>query len=155
MDTLTVAERSRRMSLVRAKDTKPELVVRRLVHSLGYRYRLHISSLPGCPDLVFPSRRKVILVHGCFWHQHSCKLGDRMPKSRLKFWRPKLERNRLRDTETMRSLRHLGWRVLIVWECQIFGKPRARLVKRICAFLERDANKKAQRPAKRRRNKSN
>ena len=101
MDTLSKAQRSERMSRVRGKDTKPELLVRRLVHGMGYRYRLHRRDLPGTPDLVFPGRRKVIFVHGCFWHRHpdpACKLA-RLPKSRTDFWLPKLEGNRARDIE--------------------------------------------------------
>src|SRR5450755_2355664 len=106
MDTLTPSERSERMSRVRAKDTKPELVVRRLTHRLGFRYRLHVGTLPGKPDLVFPKRRLAIFVHGCFWHRHSAAcLLTRMPKSRLDFWIPKLEQNRKRDLLNQRKLR--------------------------------------------------
>ena len=110
-DTLTRAERSERMSRVKGRDTGPEWAVRRLVHGLGYRYRLHRKDLPGCPDLVFPSRRKVIFVHGCFWHRHpdpACKLA-RLPKSRLEFWVPKLERNRARDLHSQARLIDMGW----------------------------------------------
>lgn len=118
MDTVTRKERSRIMSLVRGKDTRPEMLVRRLVHSLGFRYRLHVRSLPGCPDMVFASPRAVIFVSGCFWHRHACKNGRRTPKSRLRFWRSKLEGNRERDRRNHRALRRAGWRVLVVWECQ-------------------------------------
>lgn len=118
MDTLSPAQRSDRMSRVRSKDTRPELLVRRLVHRMGYRYRLHVRRLPGSPDLVFPARHTVILVHGCFWHRHNCALGNRMPKSRVSFWRGKLEGNKQRDAAQRRALRRLGWRVLVVWECQ-------------------------------------
>jgi len=134
-DTLTQKERSARMSLVRGKDTRPELAVRTLVHGMGYRYRLHIASLPGKPDLVFAGRKKVIFVHGCFWHRHpsrSCKLA-RMPKSRPEFWVPKLEGNRLRDERNKRELKRQGWKVLSIWECQIADV--ASLSKRIRAFL--------------------
>ncbi len=118
-DTLTPRERSERMSRVRSTDTKPEMRVRRLVHGLGYRYRLHVRELPGTPDLVFPSRRAVIFVHGCFWHRHeNCALA-RLPKSRLDFWRKKLESNTTRDAAQQERLRELGWRVLVVWECQL------------------------------------
>ena len=121
VDTLTKAERSERMSRVRGKDTKPELIVRRLVHRMGYRYRLHRRELrPGTPDLVLQSRKKAIFVHGCFWHRHpdhACKLA-RLPKSRLDFWKPKLEGNRHRDRENQAKLRNMGWDVLVVWECQ-------------------------------------
>ncbi len=118
-DTLSPRERSERMSRVRSTDTKPEMRVRRLVHGLGYRYRLHVRELPGTPDLVFPSRRAVIFVHGCFWHRHeNCALA-RLPKSRLDFWRKKLESNTTRDAAQQERLRELGWRVLVVWECQL------------------------------------
>ena len=134
-DTLTPSERSERMSRVRGRDTKPEMVVRRLIHAMGYRYRLHSSRLPGHPDLVFGSRRRVIFVHGCFWHRHpdkSCKLA-RMPKSRLDFWRPKLQANARRDNSNIKKLAGLGWESLVVWECQI--KDTGKLSNRIRSFL--------------------
>ena len=121
MDTLTATERSERMSRIRSADTTPEMFVRRLVHRMGFRYRLHVSGLPGKPDLVFPGRGKIIFVHGCFWHRHSsasCKLA-RMPKSRLEFWKPKLETNRKRDLKSQRALQRDGWKVLVIWECAI------------------------------------
>lgn len=131
-DTLTQTQRSEQMARVRHKDTKPELAVRRLVHSLGYRFRLHRSDLPGKPDLVFPGRGKVIFVHGCFWHRHNGCPNTRLPKSRLDFWRPKLEANKLRDTKHKRKLTKLGWKYLVVWECEV-GKPQ--IVDRIVRFL--------------------
>lgn len=109
------------MSRVRGRDTKPEMVVRRLIHGFGYRYRLHGKNIPGRPDLVFASARKVIFVHGCFWHRHSdsaCKLA-RLPKSRLDFWLPKLNANAARDNENQRTLRAMGWTVLTIWECTL------------------------------------
>ncbi|MCP4115877.1 MAG: DNA mismatch endonuclease Vsr [Desulfobacteraceae bacterium] len=119
MDTLNKKERSNRMALVRDKDTKPEMIVRRLLHGLGYRYRLHVKDLPGKPDLVFKSRKKVIFVHGCFWHRHEgCKLA-RLPKSRLDFWRPKLEGNKNRDRRNQVDLQKMGWKYMVIWECQI------------------------------------
>ena len=134
-DTLTKAERSRRMSLVRGKNTRPEVRIRSALHRLGYRYRLHARSLPGTPDVVFASRKKVIFVHGCFWHRHSrCKLA-RLPKSRMAFWKSKLEGNRLRDGKNQRRLNRLGWRYLIVWECQLHDFQR--VVDRIITFLEK------------------
>jgi len=133
VDTLTPIERSRRMSLVRGKNTKPELIVRGIAHRLGYRFRLHRRDLPGTPDLVFPRLRKIILVHGCFWHMHACAGGCRMPKSRAEFWRNKLECNAARDRHAVAALRRSGWRVLTVWQCQM--KDRERLVKRIVGFL--------------------
>lgn len=134
MDSLTKAQRSERMSRVRSKDTGPELCVRRLIHGLGYRYRLHGVGLPGRPDLVFRARRKVVAVHGCFWHRHSACSLARMPKSRLSFWGPKLNGNRRRDLRNARVLRALGWRALVVWECQL-NNPAA-LKTRVRAFLE-------------------
>lgn len=119
-DTLSKAARSARMSLVRGKDTKPELWDRRLVHRIGYRYRLHRPSLPGKPDLVFGPRWQLIFVHGCFWHRHddpACRLA-RVPKLRIDFWLPKLEGNKARDERTVIELRKLGWDTLVIWECQ-------------------------------------
>ncbi|UVK39382.1 DNA mismatch endonuclease Vsr [Mesorhizobium sp. AR10] len=139
-DTLTRAERSERMSRIGGKNTKPEMVVRQLVHSLGHRYRLHCADLPGCPDLVFPARRKVIFVHGCFWHRHpdsSCKLS-RLPKSREDFWIPKLKANAERDIRNEKALNELGWEILVIWECEI--KDRASLQRNIEAFLHDEVN---------------
>ena len=136
MDTLSKAQRSERMSRVRGKDTKPELLVRRLVHGMGYRYRLHRRDLPGTPDLVFPGRRKVIFVHGCFWHRHpdpTCKLA-RLPKSRREFWLPKLEGNRARDVENMARLEELGWESMTIWECQL--RDQEALEERVRRFLD-------------------
>ena len=136
MDTLSPNERSALMSRIRAKDTKPELTVRRLVHGLGYRYRLHRRGLPGTPDLVFTPRRKVIFVHGCFWHLHpdpNCK-RVRMPKSRIDFWKPKLEGNRERDLRNQAALSEAGWDILVVWECEITGDCEA-LAERLVDFL--------------------
>ncbi|MGB3898008.1 MAG: very short patch repair endonuclease [Mesorhizobium sp.] len=112
--------RSAQMARIRARDTKPEMRVRRALHSVGLRYRLHAKGLPGKPDIVFPRTRVALFVHGCFWHQHpdpACKLA-RMPKSRLEFWRPKLEGNRARDEKVRAELEELGWTVIEVWECQ-------------------------------------
>lgn len=118
MDSLTKTERSLRMSLVKNRDTKPEMVVRRLVFSLGYRYRLHAPDIPGRPDLVFRRTRKLIFVHGCFWHRHSGCPRCRMPKSRIEFWRAKLNGNRKRDKRVQEKLAEQGWAVLIIWECE-------------------------------------
>ena len=121
IDTLSIAERSERMSRVRSKDTRTEMIVRRLVYGMGFRYRLHDANLPGKPDMVFRSRRKVIFVHGCFWHRHkNCSLA-RMPKSRVKFWQEKLNGNRTRDNRNRRQLEKMGWSVLVVWECELKG----------------------------------
>jgi DNA mismatch endonuclease (patch repair protein) len=130
VDNLSPAERSEIMARVRAKNSRPELVVRKIVFALGYRYRLHVRKLPGCPDLVFKNRRKVIFVHGCFWHRHAgCALA-RMPKSRLGFWVPKLEGNRKRDERNKRALMKDGWKVLTIWECQLRDTGRLQAVVR-------------------------
>jgi DNA mismatch endonuclease (patch repair protein) len=118
-DTLSPKERSERMSRIRGKGSNPEMRLRRLVHGLGFRYRLHVKELPGKPDLVFPARRAVIFMHGCFWHRHEgCRLA-RLPKSKLDFWMAKLEANRQRDLIHQRQLLDLGWRVLVIWECEL------------------------------------
>lgn len=134
MDTLTPSERSKRMSLVRSRDTKPERVIRSLVHRLGYRFRLHRRDLPGTPDLVFPGRRKVIFVNGCFWHGHDCRLGARVPKSRTEFWSEKIANNKQRDARNLAELAQAGWQVLVVWECQMGDKHD--LVERLRGFLD-------------------
>ncbi|MDE3265842.1 MAG: very short patch repair endonuclease [Acidobacteriota bacterium] len=135
LDTLTARERSERMGRIRSKDTKPEMRVRRLVHGLGYRYRLHAKDLPGRPDLVFRSRRKVVFVHGCFWHRHEGCAGNRIPKSpeRRAFWQEKLDGNARRDQMNQVALRGMGWEVLVVWECET--KNLERLTDRVTAFL--------------------
>jgi len=135
LDTLSKADRSRRMSLVKSKNTKPEMVVRRLVHGMGYRYRLHDKRLPGNPDLVFKSRKKVIFVHGCFWHRHDdarCRKG-RLPTSRREFWEAKLNGNRERDRRVQRTLKIQGWSALTIWECQC-QRPNTGAI--IRTFLE-------------------
>ncbi len=116
---LSAADRSTLMGRIRKKDTKPELVVRRLVHGMGYRFRLHRRNLPGTPDLVFPGLRKIIFVHGCFWHQHDCHLGRKQPRSNIDYWTPKLERNVVRDGDDQQRLRLMGWNTLVVWECEV------------------------------------
>lgn len=122
------------MRRIRSKGMKPEMLVRRLVHGLGYRYRLHIGNLPGRPDLVFASRHKVIFVHGCFWHQHEDCPISRLPKSRQDYWIPKLERNKQRDEQHKVQLRKLGWKSLIVWECET--EKLNKLTKKLQCFLE-------------------
>lgn len=137
-DTLDPAGRSERMARIRGRNTVPEMRVRRITHAMGFRYRLHCRDLPGKPDLVFPGRRKVILVHGCFWHRHpdpACKLA-RLPKSRLDFWKPKLEANRARDLRNQSELRDHGWDVLVVWECEL--REAEELSRRIREFLEEE-----------------
>ena len=133
-DTLTPIERSELMSRIRGKDSDPEMRLRRLIHRLGYRYRLHVKNLPGTPDLVFPSRRAVIFMHGCFWHHHEgCKLA-RLPKSKLDFWKKKLESNKNRDASQQLRLHELGWRVLVVWESELDDNDRLTMT--IRQFLD-------------------
>lgn len=139
MDTLSRELRSKRMAGIRNKDSAPEMRLRRLIHGMGFRYRLHVRALPGTPDVVFPARRAVIFMHGCFWHRHEgCALA-RLPKSRIEFWKKKLESNRLRDRNTLASLSRLGWRVLVVWECQMKDEKHvARVVRQFLADAERE-----------------
>ncbi len=120
-DTISPDRRSENMRRIRSKDMKPELRVRRLLHRMGYRFRLHRRSLPGHPDIIFPRLKKVIFIHGCFWHQHddpACRI-TRVPKSRLDYWTPKLDRNRQRDAASIALLTEMGWTALVVWECQV------------------------------------
>lgn len=119
MDSLTPEQRRRCMSAVRGKNTKPEIIVRKLLYSLGYRYRLHYPNLPGKPDLVFPGKKKVIFVHGCFWHRHDCKKGKSLPRNNREFWQKKLSNNAVRDQKNIYELNRLEWQVLILWECEI------------------------------------
>ncbi len=121
------------MAAIRSKNTAPEMKIRRLVHSMGYRYRLHRSDLPGKPDLVFSARNKVIFVNGCFWHQHDCK-GSHLPKSNQAYWVPKLERNRARDAEHLKALRKIGWKALVVWECEL-SQDEVGIMRRLTKFL--------------------
>jgi DNA mismatch endonuclease Vsr len=133
MDTLTKAERSERMSRIRSKDTRPELAVRQALFGLGYRYQLHRKDLPGKPDIVFPSRKKALFVHGCFWHSHDgCKVAN-LPKSRTEFWQAKFQRNVERDNLNKRALRRMGWGTLTIWECET--KRPDRLLRRVTGYL--------------------
>ena len=134
-DQFSPAERSRVMRAVRSGDTTPELVVRRMVHALGYRYRLHARDLPGRPDLVLPRLGKAIFVHGCFWHRHACDAGRSTPASRVEYWQAKFARNVERDRSNLRKLRRLGWSVLVVWECQTRAARREVFQRRIGRFL--------------------
>jgi len=126
----------------KSKDTTAQLVVGRLAHSLGDVYRLHVRSLPGTPDLVFPRLRKVINVNGCLWHMHGCA-RCRVPSSRRDYWVAKLRRNAARDKRTERQLRKRGWGVMVIWECQINEWSEERLRARILAFLEKDAKRRS------------
>lgn len=120
VDKLTKEERSINMSRIQSKDTTPEMIVRKLIFSMGYRYRLHRKNLPGKPDIVLPAKMKIIFVHGCFWHQHKdqkCKIS-RIPKSKTDYWVPKLKRNSERDIEHQKLLHSQGWKILVIWECE-------------------------------------
>ncbi|HWW05602.1 MULTISPECIES: very short patch repair endonuclease [Collimonas] len=140
MDRISVAERSRTMAQVRSKDTKPEMIVRSTLHRLGYRYVLHSRKLVGTPDLVFPARHKVIFVHGCFWHDHSCKYGQSRPKSNVEYWERKISGNASRDKRNIAILRRTGWRVMIIWECDI---RKSIWLKKALRFLnDREIHKK-------------
>tara|TARA_R110002072_G_scaffold302300_2_gene484640 strand:+ start:104 stop:508 length:405 start_codon:yes stop_codon:yes gene_type:complete len=118
MDTRTPEQRRRIMQSVKTQDTGPEMIVRRMLHSHGYRYRLHRKDLPGRPDIVFKGRRKAIFVNGCFWHGHGCSKG-KLPKSKLNYWQPKIEQNMARDARKISELEANGWQVLVVWQCEI------------------------------------
>ncbi|WP_421859818.1 very short patch repair endonuclease [Oceanicaulis sp.] len=133
-DVFSPEERSRVMQTVKSKDTKPEMIVRRLAHALGYRFRLHRKDLPGSPDLVFVGRKKAIFVHGCFWHGHDCKRGSRQPKTNADYWRAKIGRNVSRDAASLQALDDQGWRALVIWECEM--KDRTALAERLKGFLD-------------------
>lgn len=136
MDTVSRKKRSEIMSRVKGKDTRPEMVVRRMVYGMGYRYRLHAPELPGKPDIVFRKRKMVIFVHGCFWHRHkNCKYA-RLPKSHVSYWEEKLGRNRSRDKSNIARLRRGGWKVLVVWQCEL--RDMGSLERRIARFLGDD-----------------
>lgn len=133
-DVLTAEQRQRCMSRIRCKDTEPEKSVRRMIHRMGYRYRLHVAGLPGKPDLVFTRLRKIVFVHGCFWHMHRCCLGRVKPVTNADFWKKKREGNRQRDAKVHRALRKEGWRVLTIWECEMGNVGKLQRKMRI--FLE-------------------
>jgi DNA mismatch endonuclease (patch repair protein) len=127
-------DRSENMRRIRSKGMHPELAVRSLVHMMGYRFRLHRKDLPGKPDLVFVSQRKVIFVHGCFWHAHACKAAH-TPKSNADYWGPKLQRNKARDRKNIKTLENAGWRSLVIWECETRTPDKVK--KRVSAFLRK------------------
>lgn len=135
MDNLTPERRSENMRRIRSRDTSPELAVRRLLHGMGLRFRLHSASLPGKPDLVLRRWNTVIDVRGCFWHQHPGCIDSHIPKSRRLYWEPKLARNQRRDRENGRQLRRLGWRVIVVWECETRNPDK--LARRLARFFVR------------------
>jgi DNA mismatch endonuclease (patch repair protein) len=130
----TPESRSRIMRAVKGHDTSLEMAIRRLIYSMGYRYRLHSKDLPGKPDIVFPSRRKVLFIHGCFWHGHDCKRGARVPKTNREYWEKKIARNKARDAKNKAALQSMGWDVLIIWECQT--KDEAALKSILTSFLD-------------------
>lgn len=133
VDVHTPEQRHRNMAAIKSKDTKPEMVVRRIVHAMGYRYRLHVADLPGKPDLVFPRLSKVIFVHGCFWHMHQCANGMIIPKTNAWFWKTKRDSNIQRDRMIRRKLTRGGWRTLTLWECQT--RSRESIERRLIKFL--------------------
>ena len=135
-DTRTKEQRTRIMKSVRTRDTGPELIVRRRLHRLGFRFRLQAKDLPGKPDIVFRNRRKAIFVHGCFWHGHDCGKG-RLPKSRTDYWGPKIEANRARDSHAVAALSELGWQVLVVWQCET--RDEASLDRILTAFMSQSS----------------
>ena len=134
-DLFTPSQRSAVMRRVKARDTGPERVVRRLIWSLGGRYRLHRKDLPGKPDIVMAGRRLAVFVHGCFWHGHDCARGARIPKANRDYWVAKVARNRTRDAAALAALAAAGWRVEVVWECEI--RDRAGLAERVRGWVER------------------
>ena len=128
-------DRSANMRAIKSQDTRPEMIVRRLACALGYRYRLHPKDIPGKPDIVFPARRKVIFVNGCFWHAHDCRRGYRQPKNNSAYWGAKIDRNRKRDIRVKDALRDTGWDVLTVWECETKPALQAKLADKLLNFL--------------------
>ena len=134
-DNLNPERRSDNMRKIRAKNTSPEMLVRKFVHGMGFRYRLHVAALPGKPDLVFPRLKKIVEVRGCFWHRHGDCVDSHIPKSRRAYWLPKLQGNRRRDAANLQNLKALGFRVMVVWECET--KKAKRLAARLRRFLDR------------------
>ena len=123
VDVVTPEVRSRMMAGIRGRNTKPEIVVRSLLHKRGLRFRLHARDLPGKPDIVLPKYRAVVFVHGCFWHGHDCRLF-KLPTTRPEFWGAKIDRNRTNDAKAVETLRSIGWRVAVIWECALRGATR-------------------------------
>lgn len=136
VDTISRERRSENMRRIRSKGTKPEVAVRQLVHAMGCRFRLHSAKLPGKPDLVLPRLKSVIDVRGCFWHQHKGCIDAHIPKSQVRYWRPKLRSNVWRDKRSLKHLRKLGWRVLVVWECEVTNLKTRELERRLKRFLK-------------------
>lgn len=124
------------MAAIKGKDTKPEVLLRKALFAAGYRFRIHVKKLPGAPDIVLSKYRSVILVHGCFWHGHFCKIS-RIPRSNIPFWTNKIQKNQARDIKTKAALKKLGWRVLIVWECSLSKKTLPKTLKKVFSWLTR------------------
>ena len=143
MDKLTPDQRSKLMSSIRSKDMIPEIIVRQLLHKMGYRFRLHVQSMPGKPDVVLSKHRKIVFVHGSSWHQHnnkSCKKSH-LPKSNIEYWIPKLKRNAERDKKHFKELKKLGWSTLIIWECETKDKDTEKLASKIKQFMNHEIQK--------------
>ena len=155
-DNLTPSQRSACMAAIRSEHTQPEHTIRRALYRAGYRYRCNYPHLPGKPDMIFPGRSKIIFIHGCFWHRHRCKKGRSTPLNRKRFWEAKFHRNIERDRQACKQLHHLGWRVLIIWECQINRQPE-KAIQRAILFLQNidtnTTNSKINTHAKRRKRK--
>jgi DNA mismatch endonuclease (patch repair protein) len=132
-DTLTKEQRSFNMSRIRDKNTKPEIIIRSMIHKMGFRFRLHDKTLPGKPDIVLPRHKKIIFIHGCFWHLHNCRYGRVKPKTNADFWQAKRLSNKIRDKKNLVELKKLGWQILVVWECQIKKMPI--LMQKVNEFL--------------------
>jgi DNA mismatch endonuclease, patch repair protein len=132
-DHLSPSQRSRVMARIHGRNTQPELAIRSIVHRMGYRYRLHVRALPGCPDLVFPKYKAAMFVHGCFWHQHRNCPRARKPRSNIAFWSRKLSKNALRDRRHLKALQELGWKTLVIWQCEI--KNFEKVAKTVRRFL--------------------
>ena len=137
MDNLKPEIRSKIMSSIQGRNTRPELLIRSTLHRLGFRFRIHRKDLPGNPDIVFPARRKAVFVDGCFWHGHECRYGH-LPTSNVRYWKKKIHNNRLRDERVRNLLRLGGWRVLAIWECEI--QNRASLIKKLNRLLTRPSD---------------
>lgn len=136
MDRFSKKRRSEIMQMIPVKNTAPEMLVRSIVHRLGYRYRLHYSKLPGKPDLAFPGRKRVIFVHGCFWHGHGiCRKGQ-LPKTNLEYWQPKIKTNKERDERNIKEIVSRGWEVLVIWMCELKNKNLAEATNKIVNFLD-------------------
>ena len=137
VDIWNKEKRSYVMSRIRSKDTKPELIIRKILHNLGLRFRLHKKDMPGNPDLIFSRYNSVIFVHGCFWHQHKNCIDGRLPATRTEWWKNKFNKTKLRDKKNIKGLKKLGWRVLVIWECEIERKPD-KTVKKVLSFLNKN-----------------